>query len=225
MIGGGGSPRRHAHALAFLGLVFTWCGAQAQSCDYIQVDSPAKVGVAAKFTLHCQAGEALQVAWEFGDTSSRTEFANSLTASHIYTEPGAYTVFARIQGEDVPVYTTISIVHPPTPVAPTHASTIVRDQARGRIFVVNPDHNTVSSLVVEGFTREFEAPVGKRPRTLALDADGNLWVVCQDDATVRVISSRDGTPIATLALPFGSRPYGIAFTPDLKSAYVTLEAI
>jgi DNA-binding beta-propeller fold protein YncE/cytochrome c peroxidase len=223
-----GSPRRFSWrmgAKACLALFSACHGALAQACDYLQAKEYAKVGEPVEFILHCPAGDTPQVAWEFGDTSSRTEHAKSLRAAHAYAEPGMYTVFARILGELVPHSASITIIRPPTPSAPTHSSTIVRDAPRGRIFAVNPDNNTVASLRVDGFIREFEAPVGKHPRTLALDGDGNLWVACQDDATIRILSGRDGTPVATLSLPFGSRPYGIAFSPDLKAAYVTLEAV
>ena len=126
-------------------------------------------------------------------------------------------MFARLQGEPFPVTITLTVVHPPTAKAPTHSSTIIHDAARRRVFAVNPYHHTVASVDARSPKLLFEVPVGKHPRTLALDGEGNLWVACQDDASIHILSGDDGRNLAVLKLPFGSRPYGIAFAPGAEA--------
>ena len=112
---------------------------------------------------------------------------------------------------------------PASPARPTHASTIVLDEARHRVWTVNPDHDTVTAIDTRRLVRLFEAKVGDRPRTLALAKDGGVWVVNQGDATVSVLES-SGRLLRTVALPYASRPFGIAFSPTGDFAYVTLQA-
>lgn len=106
---------------------------------------------------------------------------------------------------------------------PSHASTIVLDEARHRVWTVNPDHDSAAAIDTRRLVRLFEAKVGDRPRTLAVAKDGGVWVVNQGDATVSVLDSSGGL-LRTLVLPYASRPFGIAFSPRGDFAYVTLEA-
>ncbi|MYE11692.1 MAG: hypothetical protein F4X99_08510, partial [Gammaproteobacteria bacterium] len=106
---------------------------------------------------------------------------------------------------------------------PTHASTIVLDEARHRAWTVNPDHDTVAAIDTERLIRLFEANVGDQPRTLALGKDGGVWVVNQGDATLSVLDS-SGRLLRTVPLPYASRPFGIAFSPAGDFVYVTLQA-
>src|SRR6185295_13546221 len=58
-----------------------------------------------------------------------------------------------------------------------------------------------------------------------LGAPGNVWVVSQDDASIRILKGSDLSHVGIIPLPMGSRPYGIAFDPNNASpyAYVTYE--
>ncbi len=142
----------------------------------------------------------------------------------MYKEPGSYTIFVRIEGEEIPLSTSRIVVYSPTDPGPTRSSTIVYDARRQRVYAVNPDHNSISAIDARNPRLLFEVPVGKHPRTIALDGDGNLWVACQDDATLHVVSGEDGRHLDIVRLPFASRPYGITFSPDTKTAYASLEA-
>jgi DNA-binding beta-propeller fold protein YncE len=66
-------------------------------------------------------------------------------------------------------------------------------------------------------------PVGDHPQTLAEAPGGDIWVVNQGDATISILRASDGRSLDTVPLPFASRPYAIAFSPDGRAAYVTLQ--
>lgn len=113
--------------------------------------------------------------------------------------------------------------HPPT--AGTHgASTIVVDEGRQRVWSVNSDSDTVTMIDAAKLLRLAETSVGDNPRTLAIAPEGTAWVVNQDDATISLVDGGTVREPARIALPYASRPYGIAFSPRGDVAYVTLQA-
>lgn len=198
----------------------------------IGTDTPANVGVSVAFTATlCSSGSGgVTYSWNFGDGTPATAFSSSNTAAHTYTAPGHYTVIANVRDSSGATDSTTrkqTVIFPVTATQPTHSSTIVHDAGRNRIAVVNSDAGTVTSFsTVSPFTKQWEVAVGRNPRTLALTApNGDLWVVNQDDATIKVLNGGTGAAVATIALPPASRPYGIAFNPAGTSAFVTLEAL
>jgi len=118
---------------------------------------------------------------------------------------------------------------PPTSVptswnGPTAATTIIFDERRQRAWSVNSDSDTVAVIDATTFVRLAESKVGEHPRTLAMGPDGTVWVVNQDDATISLLDGDTALERARVALPYASRPYGIAFSPSGDLAYVTLQA-
>lgn len=103
---------------------------------------------------------------------------------------------------------------------PTRSSPIVLDEPTRRIWVVNPDHDSVTSIDADSLERRVEIAVGKRPTSLALDAFGQLWVSCRDDDTVWSIDARTETVLGSLTLAWGSAPTGIVFTPNGVRGFV-----
>jgi len=104
------------------------------------------------------------------------------------------------------------------------ASTIVVDEGRRRVWSVNSDSDTVTVIDAAKLVRLAETPVGDNPRTLAIAPDGTVWTVNQDDATISLVDGGTVRERARIALPYASRPYGIAFDPRGDAAYVTLLA-
>jgi YVTN family beta-propeller protein len=197
--------------------------ASALDCA-IQAASATTVGAATSFSLACEPALAAKVAWEFGDGKT-SDYADQSGVSHTYAAPGSYTVFARIEGEDVPASTLVTVLNALAPVPPTHSVTLLLDRARGRLWNVNVDNRSVTVIATATLERIREIPVGRAPRTLAQDNQGRIWVVNQDDATLTVLDGATLETRMTIALPHASRPYGICFDPAGKNAYVTLEAL
>ena len=104
------------------------------------------------------------------------------------------------------------------------ASTIVVDDSRQRVWSVNSDSDTVTVIDAAKLLGLAETSVGDNPRTLAIAPDGTVWVVNQDDATISLVDGGTVRERARIALPYASRPYGIAFDPRGDAAYVTLQA-
>jgi len=117
------------------------------------------------------------------------------------------------------------IVHRPltSPLA-THSQPMAIDAIRDRLWVANPDNDTVTAVDVAGLAKIGEYAVGDQPETLALAFDGTLWVANHGSATISVLSS-NGSPVTTISLPRASQPYGLVFSPNGSNAFVALEGL
>lgn len=188
------------------------------------MSSAPTVGTEIDFTLACDAPLAARVAWEFGDGAG-AEYADRPEATHTYAAPGSYTVFARIEGEDIPASALITVLNAVSRIPPSRSGTLLLDAERDRLWNVNVDNHSVTVIDVAGRKRIKEIPVGRSPRTLAQDGLGRVWVANQDDATLSILDGGRLETVRTVALPRASRPYGICFDPSRSNAYVTLEAL
>lgn len=161
--------------------------------------------------------------WALGD--GQTTSGASTTAS--WPMPGRYAVRLTATAPSATggsgaqrSCTAIQVVHRPlTEAPPTHSTTLAVDAANDRLWVVNSDANSVSELSLSTFAVLAEHDAGLHPRTIALDEAGRPWVTSQDDDTLVLL----GDDTRTIALPWGCRPYGVAFTPDASRAFVSCE--
>ena len=171
------------------------------------------------------AGETLTYAWNFGDGGESTVAAAVPEAWHRFTAPGHYPVTVRIRNSigAVTGSMVVSVHSRPTAGKPASASSIILDAFRGRVWCVNPDQGSVSAVDAYKHTLLFEAPAGVSPQTLAQAPDGSIWVANHESATLSALSPDNGNLQATLGLPYGAGPQGIAFNPQTGAGYVTLE--
>jgi len=169
---------------------------------------------------------AVKYSWDFGDGTPATPLASDSLATHIYSQPGHYTV--RVTVKDSFGTSRCSgaqtIHYPVSAVLPTASTPIILDNAQNLIWNVNPDQGTVTASDAIGLSKRFERTVGREPRTLAQGPYGGIWVVNQADATISILDRSTGNRLDTIALPYASRPFGLAFSPDGAAAYVTLQA-
>ncbi|MCG8406884.1 MAG: Ig-like domain-containing protein [Phycisphaerales bacterium] len=193
-------------------------------CD-LQQNGPGLVGHPVFFEADCVGPDVDSYSWNFGDGES-SPFSVNPSATHTYDAPGHYivTLTAFSGATEFKFNMSQTVVYPAGFPAPVHTSSIVLDQAQGRVWNVNPDNNTVTVTDAQSLTKLFERPVGKFPRTLAIAPNGDVWVTNQDDATISVLDGTNGQLLETIDLPYASRPYGIVFEPLGSVAYVTLEA-
>jgi DNA-binding beta-propeller fold protein YncE/mono/diheme cytochrome c family protein len=99
-----------------------------------------------------------------------------------------------------------------------------------RVWVVNPDHDSVSRIdtatdtVVEyPLPQPGGPPIRHAPSGVAVTEDGaEVWVACHDSDRVYVLRGSDGVVLARVDLPWGSGPYGVALSRDQSRALVTL---
>lgn len=207
----------------FLSTFSTGLAGAAAGCTIVG-PGPSLVKSAASFKVTGVTAADAQYVWDFGDGSSPTAAATSATAAYTYKDPGHWTVTASVTGKDLDTTCSLlqTVTYPLLPAPPTKSSTIAVDSARKRLWAVNPDADTVAMIGLDSLKKAGEPAVGKHPRAVAIGADGTAWVTGEDDATVTVLDGPN--KVATLAMPYASRPHGIAFSPDGAFAYVTLGA-
>src|SRR5262249_6253325 len=107
----------------------------------------------------------------------------------------------------------------------TSSSSIAYEKRTGanpRLWVANPDNNSVTVFDAVTRAKLAEVNVGRAPRTLAIAPDGRVWVANTESATLSILSSTYAV-VQTVNLPRGSRPFGVVFDPAGANAYVALE--
>jgi len=112
-----------------------------------------------------------------------------------------------------------------TAAKPTKSSSIAyepRTGANSRLWIVNPDNDSVTVFDAVTRTKLAEVNVGRAPRTLAIAGDGRVWVANAEAATLTILRP-DYSVAQTVNLPRGSRPFGIVFDPAGANVYVALE--
>jgi DNA-binding beta-propeller fold protein YncE len=115
-----------------------------------------------------------------------------------------------------------------TNIAFEKANSGVWGDTNARVFVVNPDRSSVRGFTANTttgvLTAVWEKDVGRNPRTLGVrPGTKEVWIVSQDDPSIKVLNGVDGAYIGVVVLPPASRPYGIAFNPAGTFAFVTLQ--
>lgn len=186
---------------------------------------PTELGADTSFELEA-IGDSF--AWDFGDGAGPSAPSSSKTVTHRFADVGHYSViaYAYAAGALRTTCTLTQTVHRPALGRAPKSSTIVLDSARGRLWVVNKDHDSVSVLDAEQNTLLQEIPVGDEPRALALGpaADGGsseIWVVSDAGRSLSVFDADSLAPVAQLEFPWGSRPSGVLL-PETGSGYVSL---
>lgn len=111
--------------------------------------------------------------------------------------------------------------------SPTSSSSIVYQTIEGgndRVWVVNPDNDTVTLVDVVGDNVLAEIAVGDSPRSLALSPDGTLWVANQRSHSLSIIDTNSIAVVDTIPLDYGSQPFGLVIDRVSGDAYVSLSA-
>ena len=190
---------------------------------------PAPAGTTVSFTATGSGGIDPQYQWSFGDGSPDTGFSPTLSVTHAFPGPGRYTVTVTATDASGSIVTRsfYQAIHAPLTASRPAASSPIcyepRTSGNSRIWVANPDNHSVT--VIDAITRAklAEIPVGTSPRCVAVAPNGRLWVTNAVSASISILSSETLAVLETIPLPRGSRPFGLAFSPDAAAAYATLE--
>jgi DNA-binding beta-propeller fold protein YncE len=172
------------------------------------------------------ASGEVSFAWKFGETAEAV--AGAAEVSHTFTAPGHYsiTVEAIDAGGNSSSWSFQHLVHYPlTAQRPTSSTSIIYDSARNRVYSVNQDNDSVTSVDADALTKLGELSVYRRPESLALTPEGKLWVVHQDDYAVAVVDLDRFEVESGFRLPYASQPAGLAVSPTGDAAYVSLMAL
>ncbi len=188
---------------------------------------PVNAGAMATFSVPAEAGVSYR--WDFGDGSPPTAFSPTATVTKVFAAPGVYgvTLTARSSSGATGTRTILQAVGTPaTSARPTASSAMAlepRAGAAARLWVVNPDSNSVVVLDSANLARVAEVRVGTAPRSVAVAPDGQVWVTNKGSSNISIISPTSLGVVATVALPRASQPHGLVFAPG-GSAFVVLEA-
>jgi DNA-binding beta-propeller fold protein YncE len=222
-LGGNADPPKSGDSRMYSVLAIRNTGNAAPRCA-VSPSSKARIGTVVKFGIGTISGEyPITYSWDFGDGGPPTRPSANPVARHAYAEPGRYGVVLTTRNDfGTSSCAIVQVVHNPLTEKPAvSSSTIIHNGAQS--FNVNPDNDTVTAIHEGNLTVAWEASVGRNPRTLAEAPNGDIWVVNQAEATISILKAADGSLVKTLRLPYASRPYGIAFSPNGSAAYLTLQ--
>jgi YVTN family beta-propeller protein len=189
---------------------------------------PVPAGAAFNLNAGTTGSANPEFSWNFGDDTPATDFSSSPAITKVYSAPGRYLVTLTVRDDTGSRVSTsfYQAVHAAlTSSRPAVSSSIAyqeRGGANARLWVVNPDQDSVT--VFDAVTRRRSAIIntGKDPRTVAIAPDGRAWVVNSGSASISIIST-NLTVAQTVPLPRGSRPFAIVFDPAGVNAYVSLQ--
>ncbi len=170
-------------------------------------------------------GDSLEYRFDFGDGSAKTAWSSTSSVPITYDEIGHYRAAVQVRdpaGSIASESLTVTVLTAPAGTAPTRSSSIACDRDDRTIWVVNPDNDTVASVDADTLAVDAEFAACDDPRSVAVDAAGNLWVACHDDDRV-VVLSPTGNELAGIDTGHGSAPVGVAVTPNGATAFVSLQ--
>ncbi|WP_166260723.1 malectin domain-containing carbohydrate-binding protein [Marinobacter salicampi] len=128
-------------------------------------------------------------------------------------------------GDNADFYPYDPALYAEAPLPVLNSTTLAVESVTGedRVWVVNPDNNSVSLVVND--QRVAEVVVGAKPSSITLSADGSqAWVTNKAEATVSVIDTAIQAVVDTISLPPNSQPHGLVRVPGSGDLLVILEA-
>ena len=187
---------------------------------------PILVGSTAQYAPNVAISGA-QYSWTFGDGAA-SAVSTSPATSHAFTATGSYLVTLKVQLADGRslTKTLLQAVYPPLAAGAPRASSGMALEPRGtgkpRLWVVNPDNDSVSAFDTANNAKVAEITVGAAPRSVAVAPNGKIWVVNRDAASLSIIDPTTLAVTSTVALPRASAPYGLVFTPSGSAGLLAL---
>ncbi|HJV72569.1 PA14 domain-containing protein [Ideonella sp.] len=215
---------------ASVNIVWQVSGSAPPQFEPLPPPTPALVGTQLDVSASA-SGYQIEFKWNFGDGTPDTPWLPDGRASHVYSRAGVFTVTVSVRdgaGRQIAQGFVQRVQLPVSGALPTQSSTIVAETPAGggnpRLWVVNPDSDSVSVFDAVSRTRLAEITVGASPRSLARAGDGRIWVANQRGASLSVIDPASLSVAATLMLPRASQPQAIVMSPAGTQAFVTLAA-
>jgi len=204
-------------------------GAPPAELSIASFQAPASpAGVDATYSVELQGNPEATFDWDFGDGSPPVS-TNSASTTHQYVEPGRYQIVVTATANNGSTTQTVMTarVHDPLEVGSPQVSMSITYQSRSdddRVYVVNPDHDSITAI--NAITGEVlaEISVGDEPRSVSSDDFGRLYVVNRSDATLTRVDTETLSVFDTIELARGSRPSAIVTTSDGQFAYIALSA-
>ena len=166
-------------------------------------------------------GGGLQYSWDFGDGSLATAFSASASTSKSWPNPGVYTVTLSVRNANGDISTrrfyqaVQTSGNSTTRAAATSPMAVqTRPGSSDRLWVVNPDNDSISVIDLGNNTRLAEIPLSAQPVSVTLGANGLAYVATARGASVHVIDTSSLAVVANFNLVPGSQPQGILLQDD-----------
>jgi len=175
-------------------------------------------------------GYQVEFKWNFGDGTPETAWSSDGHASHVFSRAGLFNITVTVRdssGHQLSQGFVQRVQLPGSGPQPMSSSGLLVETPAGgnpRLWVVNPDSDSVSVFDAASRNKLAEITVGASPRTLARAADGRVWVTNQRGASISVIDPASLGVVATLVMPRVSQPQGIVMSPSGAQAFVSLSA-
>lgn len=191
--------------------------------------SPVDPGTPVTLTASATDSGPIEYRFDFSDGNGFTPWATANFMERSFVNAGHYIVSVQARDNQGAVSSRrliLTVMAAPTGVRPTHSRQMARDLA-GKVWVVNPDNDSVARVNPVTRTREAVYPLDadagtEDPRSIAVSADGKIWVTCFDDDAIRILHPTTGVVETTLALRYGAAPSAVCMSPTGDAAYVTL---
>lgn len=215
--------------VASVSFKWTVTAASALSLTIPPTPGASLVGSSASFAAQA-SGVGVQYQWSFGDGTADSAWSSQAFVNHVYAGPGTYVVTMRARDSSGALVTRsfIQSVYLGSGARPPAASSSIVYETphygAPRVWVVNPDNDTVTGFDAISHARLGEVAVGASPRAIGLAGDDRLWVTNKSGDSLSIVDPATRTLLRTIALPRGSQPHGIAIAKDVNQAYVVLEA-
>lgn len=184
------------------------------------VAAPSEVGAAVEIAVELQIGVNVSYEWDFGDGNVASTVQPS--TSHVYQNPGRYLISVTARNDSGSDQITMTHrVHQPLAGGNAMSSSSIRVLG-DRVWVVNPDHDSVSVLDINTGSLVAEIAVGDSPRNL-VRVGADVWVTNKSAASVSVISAQTLVVTDEIQLQAGSQPHGVVV--DGAGVFVALEGV
>jgi len=192
-----------------------------------QTNQPAsEAGSPITLSVPLESGTATSFSWEFGDGTTANNTAAAI--AHTYTAPGRYQVTVTASNAtSSDQITFFHRVHAPLLSSSARSSMDMayeQQNINDRVYVVNPDNDSVTVINTTDGSVVREVPVGDEPRSIAQGEPNRMYVVNKADASISVLDTNSLTVVKTISLPRASRPHGIVIDRATFTAFVALEA-
>lgn len=191
--------------------------------------TPQLVGATVTYAPVIANATGVTYRWNFGDGTAVSAFAASPEISHVFSAAGVYTVTLTMKNSSGDEFTYRFIqaiyVQPAASGGGTSSASMVLEPRSGgtaRLWVANPDNDSVAVIDAVSNTRIAEIPVGVQPVSVGIHRMGKIWVLNRSSASISIIDPTTLAVSQTIALPRASRPGGMVFSGS-GNAFVTLE--
>ncbi|MEE4175460.1 MAG: Ig-like domain-containing protein [Xanthomonadales bacterium] len=187
-------------------------------------NQPVAPGGTANFstTANDPDSDPLEYRFDFGDGSA-TDWQTSRDASHSYPAEGHYTALVQVRDEAGAVASRsvgVTVVEPISGLRGVASAPQAMDGS-GRLWVVNPDNDTITRFDAGSRSRIDELRTCADPRSVAIDQQERAWITCHDADQVLIIGA-NGRRQGLVELGYGAAPFGIAFNAADNRMLVSL---